>query len=295
MRQDYYAPDSNHDNVKLHMPYFKDLLALGKNDATDGKDVYNAELMLQHKANRWHQSVETNPFFFNSAFGGLVVTTAAERFVAEFAANNTVDDQGFNRIYLDEKNLFAFFGVTKESDGSLKYTPGHERLLESWTRRPLAATFGLDDIVLTLLNAASIDPSLLSVGGNTGKVNSFAGVDAGDITGGVVHTTDLLNDPQALACFLYQAGIEEVVPTQVNVLYKETAKALDFISKNIAAPFRKLANAGDNPCNKYQTKAAAAYSRFPGAKSSAKGNKGLLGALLGSSKRSAGKRIARPL
>lgn len=34
-------------------------------------------------------SVHTNPKFFNSVIGGLIVTTAAERFVAEFAANNT--------------------------------------------------------------------------------------------------------------------------------------------------------------------------------------------------------------
>lgn len=89
--------------------------------------------------------VENNPLFFNSAFGGLVVTTAAERFVAEFAANNTAGPDGKNRIYLDEKNLLAFFSVTKRKDGSLKYTPGHEKLLPSWHRRPLGSTFGLDD------------------------------------------------------------------------------------------------------------------------------------------------------
>lgn len=80
MRQDYYAPGANRDNVEVHMPYFKDLLKLGKNDQTPGKDIYNAELMLQHKANRWHESVATNPLFFNSAFGGLVVTTGEPGF-----------------------------------------------------------------------------------------------------------------------------------------------------------------------------------------------------------------------
>lgn len=262
------------------MPFFEDLLALGNNDQTPGKDVYNAELMLQHKANRWHQSVQTNPFFFNSAFGGLVVTTAAERFVAEFAANNTADEDGYNRIYLDEPNLLAFFSVERKPDGSLKYTPGHERLLPSWTRRPLGSTFGLDDIVLTLLNAASIDPSLLSVGGNTGKVNSFAGVDAGDITGGLIHTVDLLNDPQALACFLYQAGIEELIPSLVNVLYKTTAEVLDFVGKNLKAPFHKLATAGNNPCDRYQTSAVKAFDKYPGSKVKRAGQEGLIGGLL---------------
>ncbi|PWN32429.1 uncharacterized protein FA14DRAFT_73355 [Meira miltonrushii] len=281
VRQDYYAPGSNYNNYDVHLPFFKDLLALGNNDATPGKDVYSAELMLQHKANRWHESVATNPFFFQSAFGGLVVTTAAERFVAEFAANNTVDDKGYNRIYLDEPNLLAFFGVEKDSNGELHYTPGHERLLPSWKRRPLAATFGLDDIVLTLLNAANVDPSLLSLGGNTGKVNSFAGVDAGDITGGAIHTTDLLNDPQALACFLFQAGIEEVVPSYLNAIYKDTAKALDFVGQNIKRPFQSLAEAGNNPCERYNTNATSYYDKYPGSKIQKKTDNGLVGTLLG--------------
>lgn len=67
VRQDYYAPGANRDNVLVHLPYFQDLLDLGGNDQTPGKDVYNAELMLQHKSNRWNESVATNPLFFNSA------------------------------------------------------------------------------------------------------------------------------------------------------------------------------------------------------------------------------------
>lgn len=284
VRQDYYQPGADHDNVKLHLPYFQDLLDLGNNDATEGKDVYTAELMLQHKSNRWHQSVATNPLFFNSAFGGLVVTTAAERFVAEFAANNTVDENGYNRLYLDEKNLLPFFAVERTDQG-LKYTPGHERLLPSWTRRPLGATFGLDDIVLTLLNAASIDPSLLSVGGNAGKVNTFTGVDVGNLTGGVYNLETLLKDPQALSCYLYQIGIEQLVPTQINALYKVTGQALDFVGKYLTAPWKKLATAGGNPCDSFNSNIAQQYSKYPGSKIEANGQSGLLTQLLGLKKR----------
>ncbi|SPO27775.1 uncharacterized protein UTRI_10184 [Ustilago trichophora] len=284
VRQDYYQPGANHDNVKLHLPYFQDLLDLGKNDQTEGKDVYTAELMLKHKSNRWHQSVAINPLFFNSAFGGLVVTTAAERFVAEFAANNTVDENGYNRLYLDEKNLLAFFAVERTDQG-LKYTPGHERLLPSWTRRPLGATFGLDDIVLTLLHAASIDPSLLSVGGNAGKVNTFTGVDVGNLTGGVYNLETLLKDPQALACYLYQIGIEQLVPTQINVLYKVTGQALDFVGKYLTAPWKKLATAGGNPCDSFNSNIAQQYSKYPGSKIERNGQSGLLTQLLGLKKR----------
>ncbi|UZJ55931.1 hypothetical protein CBS101457_005251 [Exobasidium rhododendri] len=291
VRQDYYAPGANHDNVLVHLPYFQDLLDLGNNDQTLGKDVYNSEVLLQHKSNRWHQSVETNPLFFNSAFGGLVVTTAAERFVAEFAANNTVDETtGLNRIYLDEQNLLAFFSVVRNADNSLTYTPGHERLITSWKRRPLAATFGLDDIALTLLHAASIDPSLISVGGNAGKVNTFTGLDAGNLTGGAFNTAQLLQDPQAFACYLYQIGIEELVPTQLNLLYKETGQVLNFISENLTKPWQSFATAGNNPCDTFNgaTNITAAYDQFPGSTVVRDGETGLLGSLLGT--RSTGKK-----
>ncbi|ETS62251.1 hypothetical protein PaG_03322 [Moesziomyces aphidis] len=284
VRQDYYQPGANHDNVQVHLPYFQDLLDLGNNDQTEDKDVYTAELMLKHKSNRWHQSVETNPLFFNSAFGGLVVTTAAERFVAEFAANNTVDENGYNRLYLDEKNLLAFFSVERTANG-LKYTPGHERLLPGWTRRPLGATFGLDDIVLTLLHAAAIDPSLLSVGGNAGKVNTFTGVDVGNLTGGLYNFETLAKDPQALACYLYQIGIEQLVPTQINVLYKVTGQALDFVAKYLTAPWKKLATAGGNPCDSFNSNIAQAYSKYPGSKIERNGQTGLLTNLLGLSRK----------
>ena len=50
---------------------------------------------------------------------------------------------------------------------------------------------------------AAVVPEALSVGGNTGSVNSFAGVDLANITGGVYHTSDL-TDPKKLTCYLYE-------------------------------------------------------------------------------------------
>lgn len=221
--------------------------------------------MLKHKSNRWHESVANNPLFFNSPFGGLVVTTAAERFVAEFAANNTKGPDGNNFIYLDEPNLLAFFGVTKHADGSLTYQRGTERLLPSWHRRPLAAQFGLDDIVLTLLNAARTDPNLLSVGGNNGKVNSFTGVDVGNLTQGVFNVPDLLNNPAALACFLYQ-GFESVVPTFLGQVYTTINQALAYLTKSYNPAWQKATTADGNVCKAYNANLSAAYKKYPGSK-----------------------------
>ena len=57
---------------------------------------------------------------------------------------------------------------------------------------------------------AAVVPEAISVGGNTGQVNSFAGVDLGNITGGVYHISDL-TDPKKFVCYLYQLTLA-IVP-----------------------------------------------------------------------------------
>ena len=56
---------------------------------------------------------------------------------------------------------------------------------------------------------AAVVPEALSVGGNTGEVNTFTGVDLSNITGGVYQTSDL-TDPKKLVCFLYQLTLATV-------------------------------------------------------------------------------------
>ena len=53
---------------------------------------------------------------------------------------------------------------------------------------------------------AAVVPEALSVGGNTGEVNTFTGVDLGNITGGVYQTSDL-TDPKKFVCYLYQLSL----------------------------------------------------------------------------------------
>ena len=57
---------------------------------------------------------------------------------------------------------------------------------------------------------AAVVPEAISVGGNTGEVNTFTGVDLGNITGGVYQTSDL-TDPKKFVCFLYQLTLA-IVP-----------------------------------------------------------------------------------
>jgi hypothetical protein len=61
-------------------------------------------------------------------------------------------------------------------------------------------------------------PESCQVGGNTGTVNSFAGVTLGDISAGLVNAVEDLQDPVTLGCFLAQAVQAETPEFLSNVL-----------------------------------------------------------------------------
>lgn len=102
---------------------------------------------------------------------------------------------------LDKETLKSFHAITEKPNRSFSYTPGHERIPDIWYRRPDEYTGQkLNEDLVTIFRAA---PESLTVGGNTGTVNSYQGVDISDITGSAYRTQDLL-DPKKLGCFIYQ-------------------------------------------------------------------------------------------
>lgn len=112
---------------------------------------------------------------------------------------------------LDKGTLKSFFAIEEGSDGSLSWKPGYERIPDNWYRRPLGPQneYSPNSFALDLLQMAQTVPEAVSVGGNTGTVNSFTGVDLGDITTGAYHTQDLL-DPTKFVCFFYQLTLAAV-------------------------------------------------------------------------------------
>lgn len=163
---------------------------------------YNLDVLIQHRKYTFDDSKSTNPYFFFEPFAGVAVANAAHTFIPALMSNHSAE---YPDGILDKETLKAFFAVTEAADGTLSYKPGWERIPDDWYRRPLGlvneyspASFAQD-----LVKIAAVVPEAVSVGGNTGKVNSFAGVDLGDITGGAYHTPDLLN-PTKFVCYFYQ-------------------------------------------------------------------------------------------
>ncbi|KAE8183628.1 hypothetical protein CF335_g8269, partial [Tilletia laevis] len=281
-RADYYA--NNGDDYTSQPEFFQQLVDLaGPHKA--GEDAYTTAVLTKHRSIRFNHSIETNPYFFFSAIGGLIVGTAAHDFIVNFMSNNTDDGTGHNRQYLDEANLFPFFSYERLANGTLKYTPGHERFPKNWLRRPIDAPFGLADIVRNLVRIGAEDPRILSIGGNTGKVNSFAGIQVTDLTGGTLNLLTMLNNSDATACFLYQATIEQLLPTQLKFLYKDTTYALSVVNDLIGRPYKALASKY-NPCFEavHADGVPGAYKKFKGSvvgKDATTGLLGVVGDLLG--------------
>lgn len=128
-------------------------------------------------------------------------------------------------------------------------------------------------------------PGALKVGGNTGKVNSFAGVDLGNLTGmfifpstciisgiiltngnshqgGIFNTADLLQNPQAIVCFLYQL-LSAVIP---GALRTRGGLVGNLLGGSLAALFRNAIPVLplDPKCPRLDVWDESALRRFPG-------------------------------
>lgn len=72
-----------------------------------------------------------------------------------------------------------------------------------------------------------------SIGGNTGTVNSFVGVDTSDITGGVLSATDLL-EGNNLLCFTFEI-VKTFSPSILSNLLTTVAGPLEMLTDAIGS------------------------------------------------------------
>ncbi|KAG8734503.1 hypothetical protein FRC12_018498 [Ceratobasidium sp. 428] len=137
--------------------------------------------------------------YFNPPRGIIVSQTAHCLPPALFSNHSAESPNGV----LTGDVLKSFFAVSGTS-GNLTYDSGYERIPENWYRREIGNDYGIVPLGTDIISMLHNVPEALLVGGNTGKVNSFTGVDFRHITNGVYNATNLLNGHN-LVCFAYQA------------------------------------------------------------------------------------------
>lgn len=80
--------------------------------------------------------------------------------------------------------------------------------------------------------------TVYSIGGNTGTVNSFTGVDIANLTGGVINAATLL-EGNNLLCLVFEV-VKTVSPNLLSGIWATLAQPLELITNAIDTPLLNL-------------------------------------------------------
>lgn len=152
--------------------------------------------------------------------------------------------------------LKSFFSITGARPGSFVYTPGNEKIPDNWYRRAIGDEYSIAFFLLDLLAAAETYPEFLSIGGNTGAVKTFTGVDITDLTGGVYNVGTLLEGDN-LGCFIFQVS-QQAMPDLLTGLFSDITDALDLIDTVLDNVLSILS------CPQLEAIDEAQFNQFPG-------------------------------
>jgi len=113
---------------------------------------------------------------------------------------------------------------------------------------------------------ASQHPEFLSVGGNTGKVDTFTGVDPSDLTGGVFNGATLL-ESNNLMCYVMQLAVQQL-PDILSGLFTDVDPSQDLLGTELNSLTNSLG------CPKLNNIDKGQFDKYPGYKNSYNGYSG---------------------
>lgn len=120
----------------------------------------------------------------------------------------------------------SFWGVVDGDNGQLEYKRGWERIPENWYKIPV--DYSLVNLNVDIVSWVLKYPVLASVGGNTGTVNSFTGIDVSDISGGLLNAATLL-EGNNLLCYALQV-VKTFSPDSLSPLFATLAVPLGLLT-----------------------------------------------------------------
>ncbi|KAK7705981.1 hypothetical protein SLS57_009898 [Botryosphaeria dothidea] len=249
-RDDLYVTG---DAWTMNMTLFRDIY----DRAEDG--VISMDLLADQAARRWEYSVAHNPNFYYGPVTGMISRNAGYFFLGRLLSNHTEEHPDG---ILTQEVFKKFFAVYEDDQGNLEYRKGHETFPDNWYRKPIE--YGLIPLNLDTVGWILKHPVLGSIGGNTGTVNSFSGLDLHNITGGVLNATSLLENNNLL-CFVFEL-LKTFAPNSLSPLLSTLEVPLKLITDTLATPLLSLAC----PAWKDMTEGGeplwdAIQTKFPGA------------------------------
>lgn len=250
MRGDLYQYG---DNFRLQLSQFQEFYDYHKGEANPN---YSFDDLVKFRSARFTQSVQNNPYFFYGPFTGIEVSQAAFTFISAFMSNHSTE---YPNGFLSRSVLKSFMAITEtgkgDGNGKLSWNPGTEKIPDNWYKRAISNPYSIPAFEADILRIAASDPRILSVGGNTGKTNTFTGVDISNLSGGVYNLQTLASGNNAF-CFGYQFA------QQVNAdALKGLTGALTNAVSSIIAQYISPTLAG---CPQLQTVDRKLLEMFPG-------------------------------
>lgn len=167
-------------------------------------DTYTMETIRSQNSYNRNLSESTNPYYFSGPFSGILAAPAAHHFIINFMSNHSADQPSG---YLDKANLKTFYGISGPDD-ALVWNAGQEQIPQNWYRRPSSNPYDLKSALADIAINAAEYPGTIQIGGNTGTVNSYVGVDLANLTGGT-YNADTLLEGNNLGCFAFQVRFSE--------------------------------------------------------------------------------------
>ncbi|KAH7403684.1 Chloroperoxidase [Cadophora sp. MPI-SDFR-AT-0126] len=239
------------NTYKVIISQFQELFEQQPDAATAN---YDLSVLTPFRASRFQQSIERNPYFFNGPFSGIAVQPAAYTFIYRFMGNKSAEHP---EGVLNQEVLKSFFSITGTS-GNFQWTEGYERIPDNWYKRAIGDEYTIPFFLTDLLAAALEYPQFLNIGGNTGKVNTFTGIDFEDLTGGVFNLATLA-EGNNLACFVLQGAVQ-FLPDSLLGAVGGVGALLGQLNGVLGGALSNLACPTLDQVNKDQ------FAQFPGAK-----------------------------
>ncbi|CZR52765.1 related to oxidase [Phialocephala subalpina] len=227
-RGDLYDPIGNNNDV--NMTYFTHLFNKQKDAEVPN---YSLDVMMDFAVERFLQDISYNPNFVYLPWSGWFVRNAAIIFSGRLFVNCSEE---YPDGILGKEGFKSIYGVTGPDD-NMVYNSGGDRIPENYYRRPDDFTFtdGLQDL---LYHTVIKRPTLFSIGGNVNGVNTFAGIDYANITGGAFNAAQLLEGNNAL-CFTFQF-VKEAAPNILSSLYATIGPVLSQLTSVLDTVFLSL-------------------------------------------------------